>query len=229
MNVDQSEIAKFSALAHRWWDPNSEFKPLHAINPLRLNWIQSFVNLEGKKVVDVGCGGGILAESIAQAGADTTGIDLSEKALKVAELHALEVGANLTYRSISAEALADEQSEQYDVVTCMEMLEHVPDPASVVRACAKLCKPGGTLFFSTLNRNPKSYLFAIIGAEYLLKLLPKGTHEYAKFIKPSELVGFTRGVHLDMLGMKGMSYNPMTQVYSLTDDVDVNYMIAVRK
>ncbi|MCW1964802.1 bifunctional 2-polyprenyl-6-hydroxyphenol methylase/3-demethylubiquinol 3-O-methyltransferase UbiG [Polynucleobacter sp.] len=229
MNVDQSEIAKFSALAHRWWDPNSEFKPLHAINPLRLNWIQSFVNLDGKKVVDVGCGGGILAESIAQAGADTTGIDLSEKALKVAELHALEVGANLTYRSISAEALADEQSEQYDVVTCMEMLEHVPDPASVVRACAKLCKPGGTLFFSTLNRNPKSYLFAIIGAEYLLKLLPKGTHEYAKFIKPSELVGFTRDAHLDMLGMKGMSYNPMTQVYSLTDDVDVNYMIAVRK
>ena len=229
MNVDQSEIAKFSALAHRWWDPNSEFKPLHAINPLRLNWIQSFVNLDGKKVVDVGCGGGILAESIAQAGADTTGIDLSEKALKVAELHALEVGANLTYRSISAEALADEQSEQYDVVTCMEMLEHVPDPASIVRACAKLCKPGGTLFFSTLNRNPKSYLFAIIGAEYLLKLLPKGTHEYAKFIKPSELVGFTRDAHLDMLGMKGMSYNPMTQVYSLTDDVDVNYMIAVRK
>lgn len=229
MNVDQSEIAKFSALAHRWWDPNSEFKPLHAINPLRLNWIQSFVNLDGKKVVDVGCGGGILAESIAQAGADTTGIDLSEKALKVAELHALEVGANLTYRSISAEALADEQSEQYDVVTCMEMLEHVPDPASVVRACAKLCKPGGTLFFSTLNRNPKSYLFAIIGAEYLLKLLPKGTHEYAKFIKPSELVSFTRDAHLDMLGMKGMSYNPMTQVYSLTDDVDVNYMIAVRK
>ena len=229
MNVDQSEIAKFSALAHRWWDPNSEFKPLHAINPLRLNWIQSFVNLEGKKVVDVGCGGGILAESIAQAGADTTGIDLSEKALKVAELHALEVGANLTYRSISAEALADEQSEQYDVVTCMEMLEHVPDPASVVRACAKLCKPGGTLFFSTMNRNPKSYLFAIIGAEYLLKLLPKGTHEYAKFIKPSELVSFTRDAHLDMLGMKGMSYNPMTQVYSLTDDVDVNYMSAVRK
>ena len=188
MNVDQSEIAKFSALAHRWWDPNSEFKPLHAINPLRLNWIKSFVSLEGKKVVDVGCGGGILAESISQSGANTTGIDLSEKALKVAELHALEVGANLTYRAISAEDLADEQAEQYDVVTCMEMLEHVPDPASVVRACAKLCKPGGTLFFSTLNRNPKSYLFAIIGAEYILKLLPKGTHEYTKFIKPSELV-----------------------------------------
>ena len=229
MNVDQSEISKFSALAHRWWDPNSEFKPLHAINPLRLGWIQSFVNLEGKKVVDVGCGGGILAESISQAGANTTGIDLSEKALKVAELHALEVGANLTYRLISAEALADEQTEQYDVVTCMEMLEHVPDPASVVRACAKLCKPGGTLFFSTLNRNPKSYLFAIIGAEYILKLLPKGTHEYTKFIKPSELVAFTREAGLEMLGMKGMSYNPITQVYSLNDDVDVNYMIAVRK
>ena len=229
MNVDQSEIAKFSALAHRWWDPNSEFKPLHAINPLRLNWIKSFVSLEGKKVVDVGCGGGILAESISQSGADTTGIDLSEKALKVAELHALEVGANLTYRSISAEDLADEQTEQYDVVTCMEMLEHVPDPASVVRACAKLCKPGGTLFFSTLNRNPKSYLFAIIGAEYILKLLPKGTHEYSKFIKPSELVAFTRQAGLEMLGMKGLGYNPLTQVYSLSDDVDVNYMIAVRK
>jgi 2-polyprenyl-6-hydroxyphenyl methylase/3-demethylubiquinone-9 3-methyltransferase len=185
--------------------------------------------LEGKKVVDIGCGGGILAESMSQSGADTTGIDLSEKALKVAELHALEVGASLTYLSISAEALADEQPEGYDVVTCMEMLEHVPDPASVVRACAKLCKPGGTLFFSTLNRSPKSYLFAIIGAEYLLKLLPRGTHEYAKFIKPSELVAFTRHAGLEMLGMKGMSYNPLTQVYSLNDDVDVNYMIAVRK
>ena len=229
MNVDQSEIAKFSALAHRWWDPNSEFKPLHAINPLRLNWIKSFVDLHGKKVVDIGCGGGILAESISQSGAETTGIDLSEKALKVAELHALEVGANLTYRSISAEALAEEQPEQYDVVTCMEMLEHVPDPASVVRACAKLCKPGGTLFFSTLNRSPKSYLFAIIGAEYILKLLPKGTHEYAKFIKPSELVAFARHAGLEMAGIKGLSYNPLTQVYSLGDDVDVNYMIAVRK
>ena len=229
MNVDQSEIAKFSALAHRWWDPHSEFKPLHAINPLRLGWIKSFLSLEGKKVVDIGCGGGILAESISQSGADTTGIDLSEKALKVAELHALEVGANLTYRSISAEALADDQPGQYDVVTCMEMLEHVPDPASVVRACAKLCKPGGTLFFSTLNRSPKSYLFAIIGAEYILKLLPKGTHEYAKFIKPSELLAFTRAAGLEMIGIKGLGYNPLTQVYSLNDDVDVNYMIAVRK
>ena len=229
MNVDQSEIAKFSALAHRWWDPNSEFKPLHAINPLRLSWIKSFVNLEGKRAVDIGCGGGILAESLAQSGASTTGIDLSEKALKVAQLHALEVGANLTYRAISAEDLAKEQAGQYDVVTCMEMLEHVPDPASVVQACADLCKPGGTLFFSTLNRNPKSYLFAIIGAEYLLRLLPKGTHEYAKFIKPSELVAFTRAAGLEMRGMKGLSYNPITQVYSLGDDVDVNYMIAVRK
>jgi len=229
MNVDQSEIAKFSALAHRWWDPNSEFKPLHAINPLRLSWIKTFINLEGKKVVDIGCGGGILTESLAQSGAETTGIDLSEKALKVAELHALEVGANLTYRAISAEDLAQEQAGQYDVVTCMEMLEHVPDPASVVKACADLCKPGGTLFFSTLNRNPKSYLFAIIGAEYILRLLPKGTHEYAKFIKPSELVQFTRAAGLEMLGMKGLSYNPITQVYSLNEDVDVNYMIAVRK
>ena len=229
MNVDQSEIAKFSALAHRWWDPESEFKPLHAINPLRLSWIKSFVDLSGKKVLDVGCGGGILAESMAQSGADTYGIDLSEKALKVAQLHALEVGATLSYRSIAVEALAEEQPEQYDVVTCMEMLEHVPDPASVVRACANLCKPGGTVFFSTLNRSPKSYLFAIIGAEYLLRLLPKGTHEYAKFIKPSELVGFTRQANLEMIGMKGLSYNPLTQIYSLTDDVDVNYMIATRK
>jgi len=229
MNVDQSEIAKFSALAHRWWDPNSEFKPLHAINPLRLSWLKSFVNIEGKNVLDVGCGGGILAESMAQSGANTTGIDLSEKALKVADLHALEVGARVHYRSIAVEALAEEQAEQYDVVTCMEMLEHVPDPASVVRACAKLCKPGGTLFFSTLNRSPKSYLFAIIGAEYLLKLLPKGTHEYAKFIKPSELVAFTRQAGLTIMGIKGISYNPITQIYSLSDDVDVNYLIAVRK
>ena len=229
MNVDQSEIAKFSALAHRWWDPESEFKPLHAINPLRLSWIKSLIDLQGKKVLDVGCGGGILAESLAQSGADTCGIDLSEKALKVAELHALEVGVTLAYRSIAVEALAEEQAGLYDVVTCMEMLEHVPNPASVVQACARLCKPGGTLFFSTLNRNPKSYLFAIIGAEYLLRLLPKGTHEYAKFNKPSELVGFTRQAGLEMIGIKGLSYNPLSQIYSLGEDVDVNYMIAVRK
>ena len=229
MNVDQSEIAKFSALAHRWWDPNSEFKPLHAINPLRLNWIKSFVDLNGKKVVDIGCGGGILAESISQSGADTTGIDLSEKALKVAELHALEVGANLTYRSISAEALAEEQPEQYDVVTCMEMLEHVPDPASVVRACAKLCKPGGTLFFSTLNRSPKSYLFAIIGAEYVLRLLPRGTHSWRSFVRPSELSASARAAGLTTQQLKGMSYNPFTEHYSLNHDTSVNYLMATKK
>ena len=229
-NVDQAELDKFSALASRWWDPNSEFKPLHAINPLRLNWIKGLVGgLQGKKVLDVGCGGGILAESMALAGAEVTGIDLADKSLKVAQLHGLESGVPVTYRNISAEDLAAEQPAQFDVVTCMEMLEHVPDPASVVHACAKLCKPGGTLFFSTLNRNPKSYLFAIIGAEYILKLLPKGTHEYSKFIKPSELAAFTRNAGLEMNGIKGLSYNPLTQVYSLSDDVDVNYMIAVHK
>ena len=229
MNVDQSEIAKFSALAHRWWDPNSEFKPLHAINPLRLDWIKSFVSLEGKKVVDIGCGGGILAESISQSGADTTGIDLSDKALKVAQLHALEVGANLTYRSISAEVLAEEQPEQYDVVTCMEMLEHVPDPASVVHACAQLVKPGGSVFFSTINRNPKAYLFAVVGGEYLLNMLPKGTHEYEKFIKPSELSAWARQADLTIGELKGMSYNPFTQHYSFGADISVNYLIHTTK
>jgi len=229
MNVDQSEIAKFSALAHRWWDPNSEFKPLHAINPLRLNWIKSIVNLEGKKVVDIGCGGGILAESIAQSGADTTGIDLSEKALKVAELHALEVGAKLTYRSISAEDLANEQPEQYDVVTCMEMLEHVPNPRAIVQACAKLAKPGATLFFSTLNRNAKSYMMAILGAEYILKMLPKGTHDYSKFIKPSELAEYVRENGLELIDMMGLHYTPIVDHYYLGPNVDVNYMIAVKK
>ena len=198
-NVDQSEIDKFSALAHRWWDPTSEFKPLHAINPLRLGWIESVTSLTGKKVLDVGCGGGILAESLSKAGGIVTGIDLSNKALKVAELHQLESNTSVQYRSISAEDLAKEEPEQYDVVTCMEMLEHVPDPSSVVQACATLCKPGGRIFFSTLNRNPKSYLFAIIGAEYVLRLLPKGTHEYDKFIKPSELAGFTRQAGLELL------------------------------
>jgi 2-polyprenyl-6-hydroxyphenyl methylase/3-demethylubiquinone-9 3-methyltransferase len=228
-NVDQSEIDKFSALAHRWWDPSSEFKPLHAINPLRLGWIESLTNLDGKKVLDVGCGGGILAESLSKAGAIVTGIDLSSKALKVAELHQLESGTSVCYRSISAEDLAKDEAGAYDVVTCMEMLEHVPDPASVVQACAHLCKPGGTIFFSTLNRNPKSYLFAIIGAEYILKLLPKGTHEYSKLIKPSELVDFARHAKLSLLQIKGMTYNPLTQVYRLGNDVDVNYMIATRK
>ena len=228
-NVDQSEIDKFSALAHRWWDPTSEFKPLHAINPLRLGWIESVTSLTGKKVLDVGCGGGILAESLSKAGGIVTGIDLSNKALKVAELHQLESNTSVQYRSISAEDLAKEEPEQYDVVTCMEMLEHVPDPSSVVQACATLCKPGGSIFFSTLNRNPKSYLFAIIGAEYILKLLPKGTHEYDKFIKPSELANFTRQAGLELLEIKGMTYNPLTQIYRLGSDTDVNYMIATRK
>jgi len=228
-NVDQSEIDKFSALAHRWWDPTSEFKPLHAINPLRLGWIESITSLAGKKVLDVGCGGGILAESLSKAGGIVTGIDLSNKALKVAELHQLESNTSVQYRSISAEDLAKQEPENYDVVTCMEMLEHVPDPSSVVQACAILCKPGGSIFFSTLNRNPKSYLFAIIGAEYILKLLPKGTHEYDKFIKPSELAGFTRQAGLELLEIKGMTYNPLTQIYRLGSDTDVNYMIATRK
>ncbi len=228
-NVDQGEIDKFSALAHRWWDPTSEFKPLHAINPLRLGWIESITNLEGKRVLDVGCGGGILAESLSKAGATVTGIDLSTKALKVAELHQLESGTTVRYRSISAEDLAKEEPQSYDVVTCMEMLEHVPDPASVVRACANLCKPGGHIFFSTLNRNPKSYLFAIIGAEYILQLLPKGTHQYEKFIKPSELAQFTRAAGLEVLQLKGMTYNPITQIYRLGSDTDVNYMMATRK
>ena len=228
-NVDQSEIDKFSALAHRWWDPTSEFKPLHAINPLRLGWIESITSLAVKKVLDVGCGGGILAESLSKAGGIVTGIDLSNKALKVAELHQLESNTSVQYRSISAEDLAKQEPENYDVVTCMEMLEHVPDPSSVVQACATLCKPGGSIFFSTLNRNPKSYLFAIIGAEYILKLLPKGTHEYDKFIKPSELAGFTRQAGLELLEIKGMTYNPLTQIYRLGSDTDVNYMIATRK
>jgi len=229
MNVNQSEIAKFSALAHRWWDQNSDFKPLHAINPLRLGWIKSFVELNDQRALDVGCGGGILAEALAQSGAQTTGIDLSEKALKVAELHALESGAQVNYQAISAEALALTEPESFDVVTCMEMLEHVPDPASVVKACATLAKPGATLFFSTLNRNPKSYLFAIIGAEYLLRLLPKGTHDYRKFITPSELGHFVRDAGLEIIGIKGLSYNPITQIYSLTNDTTVNYLIATRK
>lgn len=228
-NVDHSEIDKFSALAHRWWDPTSEFKPLHAINPLRLGWIQSITNLQGKRVLDVGCGGGILAESLSKAGATVTGIDLSSKALKVAELHQLESGTSVRYLTISAEDLAKEESQSYDVVTCMEMLEHVPDPSSVVQACAKLCKPGGYIFFSTLNRNPKSYLFAIIGAEYILQLLPKGTHQYEKFIKPSELAQFTQAAGLEVIELKGMTYNPITQIYRLGSDTDVNYMMATRK
>lgn len=226
MNADQSEVQKFNALAHRWWDPTSEFRPLHEINPLRLGWIDAIVPLRGKTVLDVGCGGGILAESMAGKGATVTGIDLSEKALKVADLHSLESGVRVEYRETTAEDLAAEQPARYDVVTCMEMLEHVPDPAGVVAACAALVKPGGKVFFSTINRNPKAYLFAILGAEYLLRLLPRGTHDYAKFIAPAELSGFVRDASMTVEALKGMSYNPLTKIYSLNRDTSVNYLLA---
>jgi 2-polyprenyl-6-hydroxyphenyl methylase/3-demethylubiquinone-9 3-methyltransferase len=225
LNADDLELQKFGELAHKWWDKNSEFKPLHEINPLRLGWIDGLVNLKGKRVLDVGCGGGILSESMHFKGADVTGIDLGEKALNVAKLHQFESGSKVDYRYISVEQLASEQPSSFDVVTCMEMLEHVPDPAAIVAACAKLVKPGGSVFFSTINRNPKSYLFAVIGAEYVLNMLPKGTHDFAKFIKPSELANWTRGADLNVSGMRGMSYNPITQHYSLGDDVSVNYMM----
>jgi len=225
-NVDLSEIQKFSDLAHRWWDPNSEFKPLHEINPLRLEWINQLAPLGGKKVIDIGCGGGILAESMAKKKAIVTGIDLSEKALKVADLHGLESGIEVRYEKIAAETIAEREEGQYDIVTCMEMLEHVPDPASVIKACAKLVKPGGKVFFSTINRNPKAYLFAIIGAEYLLQMLPKGTHDYEKFITPAELTQDIRNAGLIVDAMKGMSYNPLTQIYSLNQDTSVNYLVA---
>ncbi|MDO9238025.1 MAG: bifunctional 2-polyprenyl-6-hydroxyphenol methylase/3-demethylubiquinol 3-O-methyltransferase UbiG [Aquabacterium sp.] len=229
-NADPLELAKFSDLAHKWWDPESEFRPLHQINPLRLDWIDQLAAIKGKQVVDVGCGGGILAESMARRGAHVLGVDLADKPLKVAQLHAMEAGvANLEYRSIAAEALADEQAGQFDVVTCMEMLEHVPDPASVVRACAKMAKPGGWLFFSTINRNPKAYLFAIVGAEYMLKLLPKGTHEFARFIRPAELARWVREAGLDTVQYKGLEYNPITRQYWLSGDTSVNYMVACRK
>jgi 2-polyprenyl-6-hydroxyphenyl methylase/3-demethylubiquinone-9 3-methyltransferase len=226
MNADPLELQKFSDLAHRWWDPTSEFRPLHEINPLRLEWINARAPLAGKAVVDIGCGGGILAESMARKGANVTGIDLSEKALKVADLHSLESGVQVRYELVSAEELAAREAGRYDVVTCMEMLEHVPDPAAVVRACAALVKPGGHVFFSTINRNPKSYLFAVIGAEYVLRLLPKGTHDYAKFITPAELAQFARNAGLTVDGLKGMGYNPLTKVYSLNQDTDVNYLVA---
>jgi len=229
MNADQNELDKFSALAHRWWDPTSEFKPLHAINPLRLDWIQKHIPIAGKKVLDVGCGGGILTESMARAGASAKGVDLSEKALKVADLHGLESGVKVEYEYISAEDLALKEPGQYDVVTCMEMLEHVPEPLSIIKACAQLVKPGGRVFFSTLNRNPKSYLFAIIGAEYILNLLPKGTHDYKKFIKPSELGEYVREAGFEINEIIGLSYNPITQVYSLGRDTDVNYLVACTK
>lgn len=229
-NVDPAELAKFSDLAHRWWDPESEFRPLHQINPLRLEWIHGLIPLGGKRVLDVGCGGGILADAMARKGAEVLGIDLAGKSLKVAQLHALEAGTTgVSYREVSAETLANEQPGQFDVVTCMEMLEHVPDPSAVVQACARLVKPGGWVFFSTLNRNPKSFLFAIVGAEYILNLLPRGTHEYARLIKPSELAQWARDAGLDLQGFKGMAYNPLTRRYWLNQDTSVNYLLACRK
>ena len=228
-NVDQAEINKFEELASRWWDPNSEFKPLHDINPLRLDYIDARAPLAGKKVLDIGCGGGILAESMARLGATVTGIDMGEAPLEVAKLHKLESGVEVDYRQITAEAMADEAPASYDIVTCMEMLEHVPDPASVIEACSRLVKPGGAVFLSTINRNPKSYLLAIVGAEYILNMLPKGTHDYAKFIRPSELESWTRHANLQMKELTGMSYNPLSKHYSLGRDLDVNYLAYCRK
>jgi len=229
-NVDPAELAKFSELAHRWWDPESEFRPLHQINPLRLDWIQSLVSLQGKEVVDIGCGGGILTDAMARNGANALGADLATKSLKVAQLHALEAQTpNVRYQEISAEALAAERPASFDVVTCMEMLEHVPDPSSIVRACATLVKPGGWVFFSTLNRNAKSFLFAIVGAEYVLNLLPRGTHEYAKFIRPSELARDCREAGLEWNQTRGMQYNPLTRRYWMSQDTSVNYLVATQR
>ena len=229
-NADPAELAKFSELAHRWWDTESEFRPLHQINPLRLTWIDDIVPLVGKRVLDIGCGGGILADAMARKGAEVLGIDLAGKALKVAQLHALEEQTQgVRYREVSAETLAAEQPESFDVVTCMEMLEHVPDPSSVVRACATLVKPGGHVFFSTINRNAKAFVFAIVGAEYILNLLPRGTHEFAKFIKPSELAAYARAAGLDLAHTRGMEYNPLTRHYWLSANTSVNYMLGMRK
>jgi len=225
INVDPLELEKFGQLAHRWWDPGSEFKPLHDINPLRLDYIDGIAGLRGKRVLDVGCGGGILAEAMAARGARVTGIDLAEKPLKVAQLHLLESGLEVDYRLMATEALALESPCGFGVVTCMELLEHVPDPAATVRACADLAEPGGRVFFSTINRNLKSYLLAVVGAEYVLKLLPRGTHDYARFIKPSELSAMCRAAGLQVAGVTGMTYNPFTLVYSLGDDADVNYIL----
>jgi 2-polyprenyl-6-hydroxyphenyl methylase/3-demethylubiquinone-9 3-methyltransferase len=230
LNADPAELAKFSALAHRWWDPQSEFRPLHQINPLRLAHIDRLVGgLAGKRVIDVGCGGGILAEAMASGGARVTGIDLAERPLKVAMLHRIESGVEVDYRLVPAEEAAASEPGAYDVVTCMEMLEHVPDPASTVRAFAQLVKPGGWTFFATINRNPKSFLFAIVGAEYVLRLLPRGTHEYARFITPSELAGHCRAAGLEMADLTGLTYNPFTKVFAMGTDVDVNYVLAARR
>ncbi|ART48129.1 bifunctional 2-polyprenyl-6-hydroxyphenol methylase/3-demethylubiquinol 3-O-methyltransferase UbiG [Acidovorax carolinensis] len=230
VNADPAELAKFSELAHRWWDPESEFRPLHQINPLRLDWIDGLADLSSKRVLDVGCGGGILSDSMARKGATVTGIDLSTKALRVARLHALEVQtANLDFREVSVEALAAEQPESFDVVTCMEMLEHVPDPASVVQSCARLVKPGGWVFFSTINRNAKAFMLAIVGAEYILNMLPRGTHEYAKLIRPSELAASCRAAGLDVMHTCGLEHNPLTRRYWLGNDTSVNYMFATRR
>ncbi len=229
LNFDPQEIAKFEELASRWWDPDSEFKPLHEINPLRLEYIDRRTSLKGKTVVDIGCGGGILAESMALKGANVLGIDMGKAPLSVASLHKLETGAELEYQQITAEELAEKESGKYDVVTCMEMLEHVPDPASVIAACSKLVKPDGHVFFSTINRNPKSYLFAIVGAEYIMQMLPKGTHDYSKFIKPSELENWARAADLHLRELTGMSYNLLSKKYSLGHDTDVNYLMHTQK
>lgn len=230
LNADPAELAKFSELAHRWWDPESEFRPLHQINPLRLDWIRQQAPLAGRRVLDVGCGGGILSDAMAREGAEVLGIDLAAKALKVAQLHALEAQTpRVSYREVSAEALAEEQPASFDVVTCMEMLEHVPDPASVVRACATLVKPGGWVFFSSINRNAKAFLFAIVGAEYVLKLLPRGTHEYAKLLRPSELASHARAAGLELQGSRGMEYNPLTRRYWMSQDTSVNYLMSSRR
>ncbi|GGX94092.1 MULTISPECIES: bifunctional 2-polyprenyl-6-hydroxyphenol methylase/3-demethylubiquinol 3-O-methyltransferase UbiG [Vogesella] len=228
-NVDEQELDKFSQIAHKWWDMDSEFKPLHEINPLRLDFIDQHAALAGKAVLDVGCGGGILSESMAHYEASVTGIDLAKKSLKVAQLHSLESGVSVNYRCVAVEDLAAEAPASFDVVTCMEMLEHVPDPQSIVRACAQLVKPGGWVFFSTLNRNAKSYLLAVLGAEYVLNMLPKGTHEYARFLKPSELSRMARNAGLGVETLAGIGYNPLTRVYSLNDDTDVNYLMATRR
>ena len=229
INVDPLELEKFSQLAHRWWDPGAEFKPLHDINPLRLDYIDRIAGLKGKRVLDVGCGGGILAEAMAARGARVTGIDLGDKPLKVAQLHLLESGQQIEYRLVAAETLAQEMPGAFDVVTCMELLEHVPDPAATVRACASLAQPGGHVFVSTINRNLKSYVLAVVGAEYVLKLLPRGTHDYAKFIKPSELAAACRDAGLEVRGITGMTYNPFTKTYALGGDTDVNYILHATK